>query len=205
MGRIQLDLGNLAQAENNLAAAFELFNGIKSAEQEVTVEELKRLYLAKGTPAEIERYEQRLEKTIEMLVGAAARARTGPIKEAWVFHNSGIELFRHSPETNLSSSLFGGFLTAIQAFSFELSRQQLDDLQMGSDRYSFYHPPDAPIFVLGRSTNLVPRGLVLKALAQVGNLFAQQFEDALASFDGNDLEPYGAFESTYQSIDMTLL
>jgi hypothetical protein len=72
------------------------------------------------------------------------------VKEFWIFTLDGKQLYSFSPETQYNPELFGGFLSALQNFSFELASKNLNSITIGLDQYVIFRE-DNPFYVLGRS------------------------------------------------------
>ncbi len=127
----------------------------------------------------------------------------GNLRELWIYAASGIELYDYSPETKLDPDLLGGFLTAIQSFSLELHKEEIQALVIGSDRYTFYREADQSYYLLGRSSLTVPEDTVQKTMRRINQKFAREFEGMLEG-DVVDTEPFHKFTQILENVDFTM-
>ena len=128
----------------------------------------------------------------------------GEIKEVWIYYNTGIEMFSFAPETSVNPDLFGGFLTAMQAFSLEISNKTLNAMIIGEDRYSFYRDKDWKFFVLGRSNIKAGEFNVESILKKIHQKFREQFKSQILNFEG-EVSPFPWFKKDLEAMDFTLL
>ena len=128
----------------------------------------------------------------------------GDIKEVWIYYNTGIEMFSFAPETSVNPDLFGGFLSAMQAFTLEVSKNELNAIIMGQDRYSFYREKDWNFFILGRSSIKASEAIVEKILRKIHQKFRELYEPYILNFEG-EISAFKSFRKELESMDFTLL
>jgi len=108
------------------------------------------------------------------------------IKELWFFTNKGVELLSIAPESKINPQLFGGFISALQALSTELSSEKIRSVTIGSSNFSIYTENDAPIFIIGRSTLLSNENLIERILKTLYQEFVKEFHSYLEEYDGDN-------------------
>jgi len=106
------------------------------------------------------------------------------IREFWLFMNEGVELFSHAPESQLDPLLFGGFVSAMQSFSMELTSEQLRAISIGIDKYTFYRETDMPFFIIGRTHLKSPDKSIGNILKMLFQEFWKQYEEEVKEFSG---------------------
>jgi hypothetical protein len=121
------------------------------------------------------------------------------IKELWFFTNEGVELLSIAPESKMNPQLFGGFISALQALSTELSSEKIRSVTIGPSTFSIYTENDAPIFIIGRSTLLLNENLIERILKTVYQEFVKEFRPFLDNYDG-DNSRFTSFIDTIEKI-----
>ena len=103
------------------------------------------------------------------------------IKEFWIFNNEGIELFSRLRSSNFNADLFGGFISAMSAFSQELTSKNIDLITIGSNVYTFYRENDSNFFILGRTRSLAHPEALIESKLRI--LYQEYKEKKFINFD----------------------
>jgi len=127
----------------------------------------------------IQEYEAKQELQIEFKI-------LNIIKELWFFTNEGVEILSIAPESKMNPQLFGGFISALQALSTELSSEKIRSVTIGSSNFSIYTENDAPIFIIGRSTLLSNENLIERILKTLYQEFVKEFHSYLDDYNGDN-------------------
>ncbi|WP_457556552.1 tetratricopeptide repeat protein [Candidatus Harpocratesius sp.] len=132
-------------------------------------------------------YLRQKEKLKEQLLARRSEqtSKLGILRDLWIFSSSGIELFTYAPELSFDSILLGGFLSALQNFSKELTKQEIKSIQMGESRFDFYLEPDKEFFILGRCSIYSTIDESKKILSFIYHRFYDIYKQELANFSGN--------------------
>jgi len=109
----------------------------------------------------------------------------GEVRELWLILEDGTTLFSYTPETTFDPHLFGSFLCALQSFSKELTSENLRQVTMGEDQFTFYFEEEKPYFVMGRSNIRASINSVKDTLQTLYGMFWDQYKQFLSGqFDG---------------------
>jgi len=128
----------------------------------------------------------------------------GDIKEIWVFSSkSGVELYNYAPETKIDHDLLGGFLTALQQFSLEISQKKLNNMVIGDDRYMIYGEEGYDFFMLGRANDKISIEIVKTILSKIFSRFWKEYSNYIQTFQGN-VKHFQGFKDIIESLDLTL-
>lgn len=103
------------------------------------------------------------------------------VKEVWIFNSEGTNLFTHAPNSEVDPDLLCNFITALQGFSLEVGKRQLNALELGSERYSIFHHQQGKFYCLGRVNKFIPEENTEKILSEISTLFYQKFKSYLGS------------------------
>ena len=192
-GEFLMAINNLKKLKNPVPEeleAFSLLIAIYTEEENVT---------------KVAYYTDRLEKLQKKYreIQPTSISRLGVLKDFWIFTNSGLELFSYAPEVKFDPTLLGGFLTAMQSFTMELSKTELQSLVIGGSIYSFYNEPENEFYLLGRTKPHIPPHTTETALQKLYQVFAREFAADLANFSGNTT-PFNRFAEILKHIDLNL-
>ena len=126
------------------------------------------------------------------------------IKEIWIFSSTtGITIFTYAPETQIDHDLLGGFLTAIQQFSIELSQKEFDSMVVGNDRYIIYQEIGRDFYVLGRASVKSSEDTVKTILSVIFKRFWKEYAPDIKDFSGG-VAVFESFKSIINTLDFTL-
>jgi tetratricopeptide (TPR) repeat protein len=195
------------EAYEEYLAALNLLRKLKvPVKEELHV--LKRItefHQRKGEEEKVQYYTDQLAKTQDrfnkatpITVGKARRL--GQVKEIWVFYETGIEIYSYCPETTLDPELLGGFLSALQSFSLELSKQTLNSMVIGEDRYFIYRKPEGHFYIMGRSGLKDSEMAVERTVRFIGERFFKEYQKTLENFAGN-ISAFKTFQAILDAID----
>ncbi len=128
----------------------------------------------------------------------------GEVKEIWVFHSKiGVEIYNYALESKIDNDLLGGFLTAIQNFSYEISQKKLNDMVMGNDRYMIYQE-DYDFYILGRADAKISIEIIKNILSKIYRRFWKEYSKYIKTFQGN-IKYFKNFTQIIESLDLTLM
>ncbi len=128
----------------------------------------------------------------------------GDIKEIWVFSSSAsVEIYNYAPETVIDSDLLGGFLTALQQFSLEITQKEFNNMIIGNDRYMIYQEEGMEFFILGRADARVSIDIVKTILSKIYLRFWKEYSQYIRNFQGN-MKYFKNFTDIIESLDLTL-
>ncbi|WP_457556568.1 tetratricopeptide repeat protein [Candidatus Harpocratesius sp.] len=125
---------------------------------------------------------------------------TGPLKDFWIFTQTGIELFSFHPDVDLKPSLFGGFVSALQSISQEIAEDSLNSFVIGNDRYTIYVDPRENLYILGRSLQSTPEKQIQHILKIINQKFYETYEAYIENFSGN-VSIFSNFSQILANID----
>jgi tetratricopeptide (TPR) repeat protein len=128
----------------------------------------------------------------------------GELKEFWIILATGTEMFSYTPETKFDPDLLGGFMTAMQSFSMELSSQKLNSIVIGNDRYNIIKDEAYAFFILGRSSIKSQEKRVVGILNKIASRFQFLFGEALKEFSGDVLQ-FRKFMDEVMKMDLDLV
>ena len=129
--------------------------------------------------AKIQEYEAKQELHLEFRI-------LNIVKELWFFTIEGVELLSIAPESKMNPQLFGGFISALQALSTELSSEKIRSVTIGSSNFFIYTENNAPIFIIGRSSLLSDENLIERVLKTLYQEFIKEFHPYLENYDGDN-------------------
>ncbi|UYP46867.1 hypothetical protein NEF87_003152 [Candidatus Lokiarchaeum ossiferum] len=167
---------------------------------------LIELYKEEQDETKVAYYTDRFEKLQKKYhaIQPVSLSRLGVIKDFWVYTTSGLELFSHAPEIKFDPTLLGGFLTAMQSFSMELSQTELQSLVIGGSIYSFYNEAGSEFYILGRTKSNIPPHTIEAALQKIYHAFSKEFKADLVSFSGNTIA-FRRFKDVLKQLDLSLI
>ena len=126
------------------------------------------------------------------------------IKDFWIITETGIEIFSYAPEVPINPTLFGGFISALQSLSEEISQKRMESFVIGDQRYSFYIEEGKSIFIIGRAGVQELESRVNKVLSVLYQRFYNEYKKFLIKFSGN-VSPFQNFGEIMKTIDFNLV
>ena len=106
-------------------------------------------------------------------------------REIWIFGQNGIEMVSYAPETDMNPDLFSGFLSAIQDFTIELSKNELKMFQAGNSQYYIYREADYPFYIVAKINPIATELNLKKIMKNLFYEFWNQYSEELEKFIGN--------------------
>ncbi|MCF2138864.1 MAG: tetratricopeptide repeat protein [Candidatus Lokiarchaeota archaeon] len=196
IAEFQYSLGNaLFHLEEYDSALKQLFTALNTYQKkEITIqEELNTLSLIVQIYAQIqdkdnqEYYQKKFEeaKINIQSPNLISTKSTGPLKDLWIFTQTGIELFSFHPDMDINPSLFGGFVSALQSISQEIAEDSLNSFVIGNNRYTIYVEPRENLYILGRSLYSTPEKQIQQILKIINQKFYETYEVYIENFSGN--------------------
>ncbi len=209
LGESLFKLGRGKEALSELLISLNIYNKFDSPTSEalLTLNTIIEIYKSsedqKYTQYYEEQYNKLNEKIQELVVSNKKKTFNVMIgiKEIWIFDIKGIELFSYAPYTEVDPLLFGGFLSALQNFSKELTSKFLDSITMGLDQYIFFRKEDFPIFILGRTSIKGSLNNIEKNLKILYEEFWNQYQSVLQDFDG-EVTRFREFNKIFENINV---
>jgi len=195
----------------HLLKALEIYKGFKIPvfNQLQLLNRIIEIFTEKKDYEKVSSFSEELKTVSDQLQSASIQPPKvfrpmGDVKEVWVFCISkGIEFFSYAPFSEVDHDLLGGFLTAMQQFSLELSQNLLNSMVIGEDRYTFYQEEGYDFFILGRSAVKSSEEIVKKILSIIYARFWKEFAESIKSFEGN-ITPFRRFTDVIEALDLTL-
>ncbi len=202
--------GDLGEASKEYLRALEVYQQLKQPPLEMVslLQKLVHHFERASNPSRVAEFRDKLLEIQTKVVPAASPPATsasliGTIKELWIFHSyTGSLLFGIVKETRVDSDLLGGFLTALQEFSLNLSRQRLDTMVIGLDRFTFHYEVSRDIYILGRAPARVLETQVKSVLLKIYNRFWREYSRFLSDFSG-DTKPFESFGKILVTLDFS--
>lgn len=210
-GRSLLITNNQKDALSEFLVAKNIYSKINAPKQ-IQIEilnEIIKIYEIFNDAEKIEYYRDLLKKIIEREDRTSIVQNTeirpfSYVKELWIISDNGSEIFNYAPETKLDPDLLGGFMTAMQSFTMELSKEKLNAIVIGDSRYSIFRDPGKQFYILGRSSIKSPEESVRKILKKISDLFYSMFSARLDNFNG-DIQGFNRLLDEAKKIDFNLL
>ncbi|MFX1260293.1 MAG: tetratricopeptide repeat protein, partial [Promethearchaeota archaeon] len=191
LGMSLFKLGRKKEALSELLISMNIYNNFEEPiiDSLDTLQNIIEIYKNYEEDKYIQYYQDQYNQLQEKIQAAEIKGKKdfgvlGELKELWVLYEDGTTLFSYAPETKFDPNLFGGFLTALQSFSLELTSEYMDSMTMGLDQYTFYREENCNIFIMGRSSVKTSMNLVTKSLKTIYKNFWNQYEKFLEKFDG---------------------
>jgi len=204
-------LGKSKEALSELLIALNIYNKFEDPVQESldTLETIIEIYSEEKNEKYISYYKNQYNSIEVNIKELAAKKKKefgliGDVREVWIFMNMGTQIFAHAPDTTVDPQLFGGFLAALTNFSKELTSENLNEMIIGSNRYTFFTGEDKPIFILARSSTTTSMGFIEKILKKIYTEFWNQFSVVLENFD-DEISRFQVFEDTLEKMDFSEL
>ncbi len=202
--------GELEEASRDYLHALETYQRLKWPPLEMVslLEKMVRHFERISDSSRAADVRTRLQK-IQAIIAIAPVPATkivpslGIVKEFWVFHSeTSLLLYGMTNETRVDADLLGGFLTALQEFSMNLSRQRLDSMVIGSDQFIFHHEVGGAIFILCRAPARLPITQVKSVITKIYDRFWREYSPFLTKFLG-DTTPFESFGKVLATLDFT--
>jgi tetratricopeptide (TPR) repeat protein len=191
LGKALITTGQKKEALSELIIALNIYNKFETPVQEGldTLQQIIDIYKEGQEEKYIkyysDQYEDLKEKIEELNQQKEEKMKAlDVVREFWLFMNEGVEAFSHAPESKLDPLLFGGFISALQSFSFELTSEHLRTISIGVDKYTLYREEDMPFFIICRSHLKSPEDKIVNILKMLFQEFWKQYEEELKNFDG---------------------
>ncbi len=214
IGGFHYNLGfALSKLEHYKEAAFELITALNLYQQlKIPINEHKKaieliieIYQKSKENEKISFYLEQLNKIIQDLNDVSYQTGTslGILNDFWIITESGLEVYSYSPDMEFDLTLFGGFVSALQNFSFEINKSRIDSFLSGNWRYLFYSEKSIPFYILGRAVLNEPKNRILKVMKLIFSKFNSKFGKKFVNFSG-DVSPFKQFDDILNDIDFNL-
>lgn len=191
-GKSLLAINNEKDALSEFLVAKNIYSKINAPKQTQfeILNEIIKIYRALNDAEKVEYYGDLLKKVVEQEDKSVVVQKTDTrpfsyVKELWIISDNGSEIFNYAPETKLDPDLLGGFMTAMQSFTMELSKEKLNAIVIGDSRYNIFRDPEKKFYILGRSSIKSPEESVRKILKKISDLFYSMFSARLDDFNGD--------------------
>lgn len=203
--------GKIEEGLEQLLKALEIFKGFKIPvfDELQLLKRIIELYIEKKEFEKVSSYSEVLKTVSDLLHSASIQPPKvfrpmGEVKEIWVFCISqGIEFYSYAPFSEVDHDLLGGFLTAMQQFSLEISQNLLNSMIIGDDRYTLYQEEGYDFFILGRSAAKSSEEIVNKILSIIYTRFWKEFAELIKNFKGN-VTHFRRYTKVIEALDLTL-
>ncbi|MHA1766955.1 MAG: hypothetical protein DRO88_13815 [Promethearchaeia archaeon] len=208
LGKIHVGLKDPDSALLEFITALHLYQRLKIPilEHKTTLEQIIQIYKNKNDKEKISYYSQQLSdlnnKLHELIIPQENWSII--IKDFWVITDIGIEIFSYTPEVSINPTLFGGFISALQSLSEEISKKKMESFVIGNFRYSFYYEENKPFFIIGRADVQEMETKVIKVLSILYRRFYKEYSKYLHKFSGN-VSPFQNFGKIIKTIDFNLV
>ncbi len=208
IGRSHIMLNEYEKAYYELITAENIYKKLNPpAKEEIScMEEILNLQIITENTPKIAYYEDQLEKIKKKFhYEPMEKVRfQNHIKDFWIITISGLEIFSYNPNVRLDPTLFGGFITALQCFSREISQEELDSFVIGDSRYIFYYEENKDFYILARVNLNKNESFIETILKKIYKRFFHEYKEYLTPFYG-ETHPFLAFTKIIQSFDLNLL
>lgn len=122
------------------------------------------------------------------------------ISEIWIVNKSGAPIFNRSIDTKVDPALFGGFLSAIQAFiETQFKGAHLETLVFGQSQLFFLYIGLYNMFIVARSPKKVNAKDIQALLEKIRDLFLEKYK-LLLEKDVADLDQFLSFNSDLEKL-----
>lgn len=196
IAEFQYDLGySLFHLEENEPALKQLFASLNIYQQKKipvqaqldTLDLIIQIYSKLGDNEKAAYYQQIKDKAKEKIQSLTFDQLELPsiLKDLWIFTQTGIEIYSYHPNMELNPTLFGGFVSALQSLSQEITKESLKSFVIGNSRYTFYLEPKENLYILGRSFISTPETQVQELLKLINEKFYEKYERHIENFTGN--------------------
>ncbi|QEE14421.2 tetratricopeptide repeat protein [Promethearchaeum syntrophicum] len=208
LGKTLLSLKQINNALYEFITALNIYERLKNpiSEHKTTLNLIIQIYRESEDIEKLSYYSQQLSILEERF-----NENTSPsddwlvvIKDFWFITETGIEIFSYTPDVHINPTLFGGFISALQSLSEEISQKRMESFVIGNQRYSFYFEEGKPIFIIGRASIEELDTRVTKVLSVLYKRFFNEYGKFLVKFSGN-VSPFQNFGEVMKTIDFNLV
>ena len=203
LGKILMSLKQIENALFEFITALNIYQRLKIpiSEHKTTLELIIQIYQDKDLE-KLSYYSQQLSEleTKFQEISIPSKDWLVVIKDFWIITETGIEIFSYAPEVPINPTLFGGFISALQSFSEEISKKKMDSFVIGNERYSFYFENGKTFFIIGRASVQELDTRVTKVLSILYQKFDEEYGSFLIKFTGN-VSPFQNFGKIMKTID----
>jgi len=208
LGRILMSLKQNENALFEFITALNLYQRLKVpiSEHKTVLELIMQIHQDSNDLEKLTYYSQLLSDLEKKLIEITIPSENWlvVIKDFWIVTETGIEIFCYAPDTPINPTLFGGFISALQSFSEEISQKKMESFVIGNLRYSFYSEEGKPIFIIGRANVQELETRVTKVLSILYQKFYNEYKRFLIKFSGN-VNPFQNFKKIMKTIDFNLV
>jgi len=208
LGKILMSLKQIENALFEFITALNIYQRLKIpiSEHKTTLELIIQIHKDSEDLGKLSYYSQQLTdlETKFQEISIPSKNWLVVIKDFWIITESGIEIFSYAPEVHVNPTLFGGFLSALQSLSEEISQKKMESFVIGDQRYSFYFEMGKPFFLIGRASVQELDTRVNKVLSVLYQRFYNEYEIHLIKFSGN-VNPFQNFGEIMKTIDFNLV
>lgn len=208
MGKALYHLEEYQLALKQLFAALSTYQKMELPIQEelITLNLIAEIYTNQGENENASYYMKKYKEIENKLRTSTliSKSPMGPLKDLWIFTQTGIEIYSHNPNIELNPTLFGGFVSALQSLSQEIAKDALKSFVIGNSRYTFYLEPKENLYILGRSFVSTLESTITKILIRINEAFYDKFRKKIEKFTG-DVTGFNTFTETLHNLDLNLL
>jgi tetratricopeptide (TPR) repeat protein len=212
LGISLINTNRLDEGLSELIQAYEILEKFKNPvdEQLEILNRIINIYTKTGDNEDIAYYSKKLNKIVSRLeqrrsVLTQKGKLLDSLKDVWFFVKSiGCEIYSYSPEIGVETDLLGGFLTALQALSQEITYKSFDSIIYGDDRFTIYQEEDRDFYIVARSNIKISEESIINILSIIYNRFWKEYYNEIIGFGGN-IDPFKSFTKIFESFDWTLL
>ncbi len=208
LGKTLMSLKQIENAIFEFITALNLYQRLKVpiSEHKTTLELIMQIYQDSKDMEKLAYYSQLLSDLENKLnkITIPSENWLVVIKDFWVITETGIEIFSYAPDVPINPTLFGGFVSALQSLSEEISQKKMESFVIGHLRYSFYFEEGKPIFIIGRADVQELETRVTKVLKILYQRFIDEYGRFLKKFSGN-VSPFQNFGEVMKTIDFNLV
>ncbi len=208
LGKILMSLKQNESALFEYITALNIYQRLKIpiSEHKTTLELIIQIYQDSKDLEKLSYYSQQLSEleTKFQRIPIPSEHWLVVIKDFWIITETGIEIFSYAPEVPINPTLFGGFISALQSLSEEISQKRMESFVIGDQRYSFYIEEGKSIFIIGRAGVQELESRVNKVLSVLYQRFYNEYKKFLIKFSGN-VSPFQNFGEIMKTIDFNLV
>jgi tetratricopeptide (TPR) repeat protein len=212
LGISLIKTNNKKEGLSELITAYEILDKFRDpVDEEIDIlQEIISLCNEIGDSEKTTNYTEKLKEVTEKLEEKRTeKTQTGKIlkflKDIWFFSKSvGCEIYNYSPEIGVETDLLGGFMTAMQALSQEITYKTFDSLIYGRDRFTIYQEENRDFYILARSDIKISEEAIKMILTIIYNRFWKEYFNEITEFQGN-ITSFRNFTDILKSFDWNLL
>ncbi len=208
LGKILKSLKQVESALFEFITALNIYQRLEIpiSEHKTTLELIIQIYQDSKDFEKLSYYSQQLSELETKLqkIPISSEDWLVVIKDFWIITEIGIEIFSYAPEILINPTLFGGFVSALQSLSEEISQKKMESFVIGDQRYSFYNEEGKSIFIIGRANVQALESRVNKVLSVLYQSFYNEYKKYLIRFSGN-VSPFQTFGEIMKTLDFNLV